>query len=387
MPFANPGAPHKRNRTLSRDERADSAAARKKRAAAPHPVPDEVRRRFVQVGRKYFFPDGARAFTDRGQRLTTPSENTEVIRSLVTIAHARGWNEITVTGTERFRKEAWFEARLARLEVRGFNPSDVEHERLVRALARREQRLPTPAETATSPKERAARGRGVPRRGASHPRRGLKSPEKLARGSLIVGRLIDHGAATYRHQARQPMSYFVKLETERGERTVWGVDFERAFKESLTKPQIGEEVGLRAVRQDSVTVKARRRDADGQEVADQNLDTHRNRWIIEKRAFFEARAAAAEIVRDPTIDPREAVRQHPELASAYLHLRGAEEVAARRIRDTEDQRKFVSLVRNTIADSVERGEPLQPVRLRKSREAPTMPPSSRTPDRDPSPAR
>ena len=67
--------------------------------------------------------------------------------------------------------------------------------------------------------------------------------------------------------------------------------------------------------------------------------------------------------------------------------RAKEEVAARRIRDPEDQRKFVSLVRNTIADSVERGEPLQPVRLRKSREVPTKPPQSRTPDRDPSPAR
>ena len=369
----------------SRDERTDGAASRKKRPTAPHPVPDEVRRRFVQVGRKYFFPDGARAFTDRGQRLTTPSENTEVIRSLVTIAHIRGWNEITVTGTERFRKEAWFEARLAGLEVRGFKPSDMEHDRLVRALARREQRPDTPG-TATSPKERAARG-GYVAEESEPSSQGTESPEKLARGSLIVGRLLDHGAATYRHQAREPMSYFVKLETERGERTVWGVDFERAFKESLTKPQIGEEVGLRAVRQDPVTVKARRRDADGQEVADQDFDTHRNRWIIEKHAFFEARAAAAEIVRDPTIDPREAVRRHPELASAYLHLRGAEEVAARRIRDPEDQRKFVSLVRNTIADSVERGEPLQPVRLRKPRAEPAKSAAPRTPDRDPSRAR
>jgi putative DNA primase/helicase len=378
--------PSQAESSLSRDEHTDGAASRKKRAAAPNSVPDEVRRRFVQVGRKYFFPDGARAFTDRGQRLTTPSENTEVIRSLVAIAHGRGWNEITVTGTERFRKEAWFEARLAGLEVRGFKPSDVENERLVRTLARREQRSDTP-ETATSPKERAARGSRSVAEESEPSSQGTESPEKLARGSLIVGRLIDHGAATYRHQAREPMSYFVKLETERGERAVWGVDFERAFKESLTKPQIGEEVGLRAIRQDPVTVKARRRDADGQEVADQDLDTHRNRWIIEKRAFFEARAAAAEIVRDPTIDPREAVRQHPELASAYLHLRGAEEVAARRIRDPEDQRKFVSLVRNTIADSVERGEPLQPVRLRKPRAEPAKSAVPRTPNRDPNPAR
>jgi len=319
-------------------KRNDGAAPRK-RGAEPHALPDEVRRRFVQVGRNHFFPDGARAFTDHGIRLTTPSENTEVIRSLVTIAQARAWNEITVTGTERFRKEAWFEARLAGLEVRGYTPNETEHERLVRALARRE-RGPSPPATAPL--------------------------EKKNRGGLIVGRLLDHGRATYRREARQSMSYFVKLETARGERTVWGVDLERAFKESLTRPQIGEEVALRAVRQEAVTVKAPRRDDDGAVVGEKELDTHRNRWIVEKHSFFETRAAAAATVRDPKIDPREAVRQHPELASTYLHLRGAEEVAARRIRDPEDQRKFVSLVRSALADSVALGEPLQPVRLRKS---------------------
>lgn len=318
----------------------NDGAAPRKRAAEPRAMPDEVRRRFVQVGRNHFFPDGARAFTDHGARLTTPSENTEVIKSLVTIAQARAWNEITVTGTERFRKEAWFEARLAGLEVRGYAPNETEHERLVRALARRERGpSPPPAEP----------------------------PEKKNRGGLIVGRLLDHGRAAYQHEAREPMSYFVKIDTAQGERTVWGIDLERAFRESLTQPRIGEDVGLRAVRQDAVTVKAHRRDGDGAVVGEQELDTHRNRWIIEKHAFFESRAAAAKTVRDPKIDPREAVRQHPELASAYVHLRGAEEVAARRIRDPEDQRKFVSLVRSAIADSVERGEPLQPVRLRRPR--------------------
>jgi hypothetical protein len=365
---------------------ADDSTASRKRAPASPAIPDEVRRRFVQVGRRYHFPDGARAFTDRGSRLTTPSENTEVIRSLVMIAAARGWDSITVRGTDRFRKEAWFEARLTGLEVRGYAPSDAEQERLVRVLARREQRAAPPAD-GISEKQQLRSGAS-----AAHGKEGSTMqtpavPEKEHRGGLIVGRLLDHGRATYQHQAREPMSYFVKIETERGERVVWGVDLERAFKESLTNPQVGEEVGLRAVRQDPVTVKAPRRSADGQVVGNKELDTHRNRWIIEKYAFFEARAVAAEVVRNPDVDPREAVRLHPELASAYLHLRGAEEVAARRIRDPEDQRKFVSLVRSTIADSVERGEPLQPVRLRKSRTEPTKAASPRIPDHDPSPAR
>ena len=49
-------------------------------------IPDHIRKRFVQVGHRYHFPDGAHAFTDRGARLVTPSENTEVVKSLIAIA-------------------------------------------------------------------------------------------------------------------------------------------------------------------------------------------------------------------------------------------------------------------------------------------------------------
>ena len=354
----------------------------RKRAAAP-PVPDDVRKRFVQVGAKYFFPDGARAFTDRGHRLTTPSENTEVIKSLITIAHARGWNEITVTGTERFRRDAWHHARLLGLDVRGYKPTEIENERLLQVLARRENQ-PAPSKTASFAPERDT-SRGTKRKKKESAVAKESRTDKQNRGTLITGRLLEHGRDAYQHDPSEALSYFVKLETARGERTVWGVDLERALKESLTKPGVGEEVGLRAVREEPVTVKARRRDPQGLVQGGlEDLSTHRNRWIIEKRGFFETRAVAAETLRNPKIDAKEAVRRHPELASTYLHLKGAEEVAARRIRDPEDQRKFVSLVRAALANSVERGEPLQPVRLRQAPEEPT---TARTPAREPEPSR
>ena len=78
---------------------------------------------------------------------------------------------------------------------------------------------------------------------------------------------------------------------------------------------------------------------------------------------MSARTAAAQIVRDEAVGPREAVRQHPELAGTYLNLRAAE-LASRALRDPEDQRRFVAQVRSALADDIERGEPLQPVRLR-----------------------
>jgi hypothetical protein len=341
-----------------------------RRTPTAPPMPAAVRDRFIQVRKHYYFPDGTRAFTDRGTRLTTPSENTEVIRSLVAIAKAREWNEVTVRGTERFRKAAWLMARLAGLEVRGYRPSEVELADLVRRL-RREKAVTSGDPPDTKPEER----RRVP---------DDDEPSRIDRGGLVSGRLIEHGRAAYRHEPGAPRSYFVTLQTPRGERTLWGVDLERALKESLTQPAIGDEVGLRTVRQDAVRVKAPERDADGNVLGERDLDTHRNRWIIEKREFFEARAQAARTVRNVSVDPRQAVKTHPELVGTYLQLRAAE-LAAKQFRDPEDRERFVEMVRSVLAESVARGEPLPAVRLRE-RAAQRPPPGAakaREPERAP----
>ncbi len=310
-------------------------------------VPEEIQRRFVQIKNSYYFPDGVRAFTDRGTRLTTGSENTEVIRSLIQIAEARGWGEITVRGTERFRKEAWAAAHTAGIEVRGYRPTEFEQARLVRSLGRER---PSPVQDSIGEGARPE----LPR-----------EPETRAREKregLLTGRLVDHGRATYHHDPHASMSYFVKLETSRGDRTIWGVDLERAFKESLTKPVAGDEVGLRAVRQDPVKVRRQDRDDAGQ-VSERNLETHRNRWIIEKRELFQARAEAARTVRDISVDAKQAVKQHPELVGTYLQVHAAE-LAAKQIRDPQDRALFVAKVRSALAQGIARGEPLPAVRLR-----------------------
>jgi hypothetical protein len=338
--------PSKKRQQEASTQAAPAAQPSQSASAKPtHAVPEEVRRRFVQVKNKYYFPDGARAFTDRGTRLTTASENTEVVRSLILIAEARGWSEVTVRGTERFRREAWFAGQMAGVEVRGYKPSEFDRGRLARTLSRQG---PGPTEDSVTPGEKPGPA-GAERRPAR-------------REGLLTGRLVDHGAATYRHDPHESMSYFVKIETAHGERTIWGVDLERAFKESLTKPEIGDEVGLRAVRQEAVKVRTNVRDDKG-EIIERELETHRNRWIVETRDFFEARAQAARTVRDASVDPKQAVKNHPELVGTYLQVHAAE-LAAKRLRDPEDQKRFVETVRSALADAVARGEPLPPVRLR-----------------------
>jgi hypothetical protein len=315
-------------------------------------IPEEVRKRFVQSGKKYFFPDGAPAFVDRGSKLTTQSENTELIRSLVSIAEARGWREITVQGTERFRKEAWFAANAAGIQARGYTPTEFEQSRLVRRLGERSAEASPRDPAERSNEKRPAKG---PSRREEAER---DAPARVRPGELITGRLIDHGPARYRHDSQQSESYFVRLEVSGREREIWGVDLERAFRESLTRPTSGDMIGLRAVGRERVTIRA----APG--VSEQSEKTaHRNRWIVERRDFFSSRAQAARTFRDAEIEPREAVQRYPELAGSYLQLRAAE-LTAQRMRDAEDQRRFLALVRGALAESIARGEPLAPVRLR-----------------------
>jgi hypothetical protein len=344
-------------------------------------VPEEIKQRFVQVGNKYHFPDGARAFTDHGNRLTSPSENSEVIKSLISIAQARGWSDITVSGTERFRKEAWFAARLAGLKVRGYTPTEFEQGRLIRNLARESGRERTaPAATATSGSVTRLTNGGTNARDPGDTREARVQPRERQR-TLQVGRLVDHGAAPYLHDPQNATSYFVRIETQNGERDVWGVDLQRALKESLTRPQVGDEIGIRALRRDAVKVSRPELDADGRVIGKKELETHRNAWVVEKREFFRERAQAARILRDTSLDRQAAVRAHPELLGTYLQLHAAE-LAAKTLRSPEDQRRFVASVREALADSVARGEPLPPVPLKepaRSREARAPAPSERNP--------
>ena len=322
----------------------------------PWTVPQSVRDRFVQEGHRFYFPDGAPAFKDLGRKLTTASENTQLVHSLLEIAQSRGWTEVTVTGTDRFRQEAWRQARLAGLSVRGYRPSEEERAQVIRALGRK---LPQPTERVDSVSlEGVAAAPAVPAAAPAIP----EGPAPSRQAERIAGRLLDFGKDSYRHDPDREPSYFVRLQTREGVREIWGKDIERAVAKSLTQPKLGDEVVLQRTGRDAVTVRRQARDDSGQPT-ERPVETFRNRWVIEKQEFFEQRAGAAQVVRDAAIDARQATRQHPELAGTYLTLKAAE-LVSQALRDPQDRRRFVAQVRGALAEDIERGEPLQPVRLR-----------------------
>jgi len=87
-------------------------------------MPEAVARRFLKVAHNYYFKDRTPAFSDLGNTLVTRSTNPEVVRSLVEIAKARGWDTITVRGTEEFRRSAWMEAAQNGMTVAGYKPTE-----------------------------------------------------------------------------------------------------------------------------------------------------------------------------------------------------------------------------------------------------------------------
>lgn len=108
-----------------------SAAASKSKqdvtaTPVPNAVPESVRKRFLNIDNDYYFPDRSPAFVDKGAKLATRGEHPEVVRALVDIAKERGWNSVTVKGSETFRRAAWMEAARNGMQVAGYKPTELD---------------------------------------------------------------------------------------------------------------------------------------------------------------------------------------------------------------------------------------------------------------------
>ena len=182
--------------------------------------------------------------------------------------------------------------------------------------------------------------------------------------TLIVGRFRGHGAAPYQFRADQEPSYFLKVLTVDGERILWGKDLKRAVAESASKPQIGDVIGVRRTFRETVTVTERERGRDGRPAGEKRRSAYRNRWMVEKAAFLAERAKLARRVTNEHVEARRAVKDRPELVSTYLSLRGAEDIAERRIKDPKDRDRFLALVREAIGQSIKDGKPLPAVQVK-----------------------
>lgn len=70
------------------------------------------------------------ALIDSAEKIKFKDRKLDTFQAGAELAKAKGWQAIEVTGAERFRREAWFFAKLQGLDVVGFTPNTKDIERL-----------------------------------------------------------------------------------------------------------------------------------------------------------------------------------------------------------------------------------------------------------------
>jgi putative DNA primase/helicase len=297
------------------------ADAAERNPPAVVPVPPHIAARYQVKENRYHFDDETLAFVDRGTRLTVETENKAVLRDLIDIAQARGWQAVTVRGTQSFRRAAWREAYEAGLEVKGYQPTD------------RELNAADPARTRhLSPKDAPSEAREPASPPAARDADSTANGRPESDAKVQYGKLVTHGAAPYRDDPKNSMSYFVTIQDLAGNlRTQWGVGLKEAMARATTAPNPGDAVGLERIGSKPVSFVMRKVDANG-ELVTEEVAGKRSSWIVEKAEYFEARKAArqetpAPKASSPTVDPA-ASRADPEAGSRPPTLTADQERAA-----------------------------------------------------------
>ena len=282
-------------------------------------TPESIRKRFIQADNKYFYREDENrlAFEDKGKRLATSHNDPEVARSMVELAEAKGWDAVKINGSEAFKRTVWLQASLRGMEVNGFQPKTVDLAKLEELKAEqgkpsaRTHAQPQNVVEQTAVRQRVAQPDPAVERDAvvdEHQRtlsgaqqQAVEALKAILRGRgdseqavnmaadvaaarfqnnrVHVGKILAHGQAPYENKPENTSSYYVRLQTARGGKEVWGVDLRRSIGESNAK--VGDDVALSYQGRQQVTVPVKERDAQGNVVRSE-IKVDRNTWDVNR---------------------------------------------------------------------------------------------------------
>lgn len=80
-----------------------------------------------------------RGIVFHGKTLKAARDDTDTIRTMVEVAKARNWKEISVRGSDAFRRNVWIEASLNGIGVRGYEARDLDRQMLAGIQQRSQQ--------------------------------------------------------------------------------------------------------------------------------------------------------------------------------------------------------------------------------------------------------
>ena len=191
-------------------------------------VPSHIQSRYIQTNSKLFghlnYSDinnhTTVVFQDKGNKLSTPKNDAQTISDMLDVAQAKNWGSIKISGGAEFKRQMWLEANLRGIATSGYKPSK--------------------EDLALLANQHESRSRNSTENQATAPER--NPPAQPTPSKELGARLVAHGNDHYNHNPDKGMSYFVLLEKDGKQWERWGMDLERAMKESGA--QVGDKVEL-----------------------------------------------------------------------------------------------------------------------------------------------
>jgi hypothetical protein len=94
-------------------------------------VPLSVASRYSAIDGRYFAKEGKRdpmreMFRDHGVRLSTSTTDKAAIADMVSLASAKQWKSVKLSGAQEFRHEAWLQAESQGIRTMGYTPRDAD---------------------------------------------------------------------------------------------------------------------------------------------------------------------------------------------------------------------------------------------------------------------
>lgn len=270
-------------------------------------MPGSIEKKYISRDNSYYYvgkPDEV-AFVDRGNKLNTKAKHSvALIESLLDIAETRNWSDIKINGTNEFKQEAWMQASLRGMSVKGYKPTQEDILKLEAANVRLNKKVNSIEKDDNKAKTQIADQNKEP----------------------IFQKVTDFGEAPYLFDKNNTKSYFVKLADEKGEeKVVWGADIKRAISETDTKK--GDFIKIENKGRNPVTIKYMDKDEQGQSVQKEK-EVHRNTFQITKQQIEKSESTS------PNVN---------EQALSKIAEQFSEVIAKK-----EDRERFINLVNDRI---------------------------------------
>lgn len=179
------------------------------------------------------------------------------------LARERFGSTLTIKGSEEFKRTIVDVAATRGLDVHFTDPQ------MNRRLAERKAELAIEQEGLTIERGTATGSVAEPAQAVA------PQADSPALATVIKGELLEHGAAPYQNDPTKDESYFLKLQTEQGERTLWGKDFRQLMEQG--QYQAGERIALRDHGTEAVAVTHQH--ADG---STEKKTAQRRSWSVER---------------------------------------------------------------------------------------------------------